>query len=348
MTNIIDNFGMREKIIREEFSDIVGQEETKEQLKTALITGRHLIIVGPPGVGKTTLAKNLARILPDLELSTCPYHCDPKKPVCPECTLKKQRNQKIKTRIVKGAERFVRIQGSPDLTAEDLIGDIDPLKAMKYGPTSIEAFTPGKIFKANYGILFFDEINRCPEKIQNALLQVLEEGKATISGYDVEIETNFIFIGTMNPEDKSTEPLSDVFVDRFDFIRMTYPKSVDEEIKIVRLKGQKLVDFPEKLLRLVLNFIRHLRNDEKLEKKPSVRASIGIYERAQAHALIKHKKRVGIDDVKSVLLSVLAHRMRLKPGYKFTIKKEDFIIEKFKEFEEKYLLEQSQGKGEYL
>ena len=54
--------------------------------------------------------------------------------------------------------------------------------------------------------------------MQNALLQVLEEGKATIGSYDVDIDASFIFVGTMNPEDSSTEKLSDVFIDRFDFI----------------------------------------------------------------------------------------------------------------------------------
>jgi Mg-chelatase subunit ChlI len=91
----------------------------------------------------------------------------------------------------------VRVQGSPDLTSEDLIGDIDPVKALKHGAMSLEAFSPGKIFKANNGVLFFDEINRCPEKLQNALLQVLEERKLTIAGYDVDFGVDFIFVGTM-------------------------------------------------------------------------------------------------------------------------------------------------------
>ena len=66
--------------------------------------------------------------------------------------------------MISGVDRFVRVQGSPDLTAEDLIGDIDPAKAIEHGPLSVEAFTPGKIFKANNGVLFFDEL--CSKSIE--------------------------------------------------------------------------------------------------------------------------------------------------------------------------------------
>ncbi len=333
---------LRRVLLNNDFDDIIDADETKKLLKTALLTNRHIILVGPPGCGKTTLAKNVAKLLPKLELNDCPYHCDPKNPVCPECLEKRKKGIKIKTRIFKGEERFVRVQGSPDLTVEDLIGDLDPVKALKFGPSSIQAFTPGKIFKANYGVLFFDEINRAPERIQNALLQVLQEHKITLSGFDVEVPTNFILIATMNPEDTSTEPLSDVFIDRFDLIPMDYPSTLKEEVRIVKEKGEKLIDFPNKLLVMIVLFIRELRRSDKLEKKPSVRASIGLYERSQAHALLMGRKRVSLDDVKAVLNSVIAHRIRFKPSYKFIIKKEDFIREEFNKilsYEDKELKE---------
>jgi len=165
-----------------QLDEILGQEEVKKQLKSAVIAKRNVIIVGPPGVGKTTIAKGIAKALPE--------------------------------------NIFIRVQGSPDLSAEDLIGDIDPAKALEFGPQSKEAFSPGKLFKADGGVLFFDEVNRCSEKLQNALLQALEEKRVTIGSYDVDVPTNFLFIGTMNPEDSSTEKLSDVFLDRFDLVEM--------------------------------------------------------------------------------------------------------------------------------
>lgn len=311
---------------KDPFTDILGQESAKQGIKSALLMNRHIIIVGAPGIGKTTLAKNIAKLLPDTEvIKGCSYHCTSEEPVCPSC----KQNARHKTIKLDGIKRFIRIQGSPDLTVEDLLGDIDPMKALKFGPLSLEAFTPGKIFKANNGVLFFDELNRCPEKLQNALLQVLEERKATIGSYDVDFDVNFIFISTMNPEDTSTEKLSDVLLDRFDIIYMDYPENIDVEKKIVIMKGKKIANVSNELLDLMVYFVRLLRQDEKLEKKPSVRAVIGLYERSQSNALLKGRKNVEFEDIKDVLVSVLSHRIRLKPSVRYLQSIEEYIKEQF-------------------
>lgn len=315
------------------FIDLLGQTNTKQQVKSALLMDRHVILVGPPGVGKTTFARNVAKLLPEITVNQCEFHCDPKNPVCPRCII----NKKAKTKKIKGEERFIRIQGSPDLTVEDLLGDIDPIKALKYGPLSIEAFTPGKIFRANNGILFFDEVNRCPEKLQNALLQVLQEGTATIGSYTLDLPANFIFIGTMNPEDTSTERLSDVFVDRFDVVNMGYPESLEIEKKIVLMKGKKLdIEFPENILDVAVMFVRILRENKDLEKKPSVRASLGLYERAQANAFLANRKKVTAEDISDAVVSVLNHRIELKPSVRYLQSNEEFIKKELRQFAEEH------------
>jgi magnesium chelatase subunit I len=326
------NENFKRKLMEDDFSDILGQERVKQQLKSALLMERHVILVGQPGMGKTTLAKNIAKLMPEKAVCDCSFNCSPTNPCCPECLEKKKSKQKIRTKTLKGKELFVRVQGSPDLTAEDLIGDIDPVKALKYGPLSVEAFTPGKIFKANQGILFFDEINRCSEKLQNALLQVLEEKKITIGSYSFDFDVSFIFIGTMNPDDRSTEPLSDVFLDRFDLIYMEYPETAELELEIVRKSGKEIVEFPNELLFNVISFIRDLRADNNVEKKPSVRASIGIYERAQSNAFINGRKKVTLKDIHDVIVSVLSHRISLKPSVKFLKSPDDYVREEFEKF----------------
>jgi len=314
----------------QEFKDILGQKSTKQGLKSALILGRHIVICGPPGVGKTTLAKNVAKSLPTINVNDCGFNCDSHKPLCPKCTT-----QKVNSKKISGEQRFVRIQGSPDLTVEDLLGDIDPIKALKFGPLSVEAFTPGKIFKANNGILFFDELNRCPEKLQNALLQVLSEGIATIGSHDIDFPANFLLIATMNPEDSNTEQISDVLLDRFDILYMDYPESFEIEEEIVKLKGWTKIEFPQDLLDFVVEFVRLLRINDKLEKKPSVRATIGLYERAQANAILRDAEQVIFEDIQNAMVSVLAHRIRLKPSAKYLKSPVEFLGEEFKKFSDK-------------
>lgn len=298
---------LKEKVVKNNLDHVVGQKKVKNQLKSAVISNRHVIIVGPPGIGKTTLAKNLTNLLPEIQSE------DGKTSKAP----------------------FVRIQGSPELTTEDLIGDIDPLKALEYGPMSMEAFTPGKIFKADKGILFFDEVNRCTEKLQNSLLQVLEEGSVTIGSYDVDIPSDFLLIGTMNPEESATEPLSDVFLDRFDIIYMEAPSRYKYEEEIVLSKGKKMCDFPEDLLKRTIQYVRDLRMSKDLEKHPSVRATIGIYERSQSNAIVEGRDKVTGDDVEEALISVLSHRIRLKPSLKYVQNTSEYIKEEFEKFEDR-------------
>ncbi|MBI2142289.1 AAA family ATPase [Candidatus Woesearchaeota archaeon] len=314
------------------FPDIIGQGEAKRQLRSALLMSRHVIIIGPPGVGKTTLAKNVARLLP--WKADAANNADNK-----DSNRNSSNNESSESNIYAKlgikTEPFVRVQGSPDLTGEDLIGDIDPVKALEFGPASIEAFTPGKIFRANGGVLFFDELNRCPEKVQNSLLQALEEKEATIGSYSVDIDADFIFIGTMNPQDTSTEKLSDVFIDRFDIIQMGYPESDEIEERIVVEKGKRIAQFSSQLLSLAVGFVRALRENRKLAKLPSVRAAIGLYERSQANALIRGSNTVSVEDIRNAAVSVLAHRMELKPSAKFLLSAEQLVRDEFSDFMKK-------------
>ena len=95
----------------------------------------------------------------------------------------------------------------------------------------------------------------------------------------------------------------------------------------MRKYGEELCDFPNKLLDSTIYFVRMLREDSKLEKLPGVRASLGLYERAQANALLDKRKHVNYNDVKDAMISVLSHRIKLKPSMQYLQKPEEFIKE---------------------
>lgn len=302
-------------------------DATREAILAVLVAGRHLLLEGPPGIGKTTVAKIIASLLPKMEtVADCRYNCSPQKPSCPDC-LGRKKHKKI---IVPGEARFIRIQGSPEMMPEDLMGDLDPVLAMKIGIQDPRAFTPGKIQKAHRKILFIDELNRVPQRTQNTLVQVLEEGITTIAGFDLSSEVDTLVVATENPEEYAgAERVSETLSDRFEQVRVGYP-SLEDEIQILKQYGNIIdnIKTGSDIIRQSVAITHAAREmPDELEKLPSVRTSLSIYEQAQAHARLKKSKQVKKSDVETAAKRVLQGRLSVSTESRY-YEKQDALIEK--------------------
>jgi magnesium chelatase subunit I len=260
----------------------LGPEQVKQDVLAVLYAGRHLLLEGPVGSGKTLMASSIARALPDIELAACDFGCLPEEPACPQCV-----GGGVGRRVVPGAERLVRVQGSPDLLPEDLVGDLDPAAALRFGALDTRALRPGRLLRAHRRICFLDEVNRLSERLQNLLLELLEEGAMTVGGYDHRFAVDTVVVATMNPaEYVGTERLSEALADRFERVRLDYP-TPEDEVRIlterVKLTLPQFDGAPDGAAETVVAFANQLRADAMVRTPPSVRAALSAYELALTH-----------------------------------------------------------------
>ena len=273
---------------------IVGQTYLIDRLLLALLCNHHVLIEGVPGLAKTMSVTTLA--------------------------------QAIKA-------SFQRIQFTPDLLPADLIG------TLVYNPKTTE-FTPkkGPIF-AN--IVLADEVNRSPAKVQSALLEAMQERQVTIGDTSYPLPEPFQVLATQNPiEQEGTYPLPEAQLDRSMFkLKVTYPTKAEEQ-KILRrmarssakpqvepvvtlkdiLRLRALTDeiyMDEKVEEYIVNLVDATRDPEayKLDIAPlirygaSPRATIFLAMAARAQAFLQGRGYVTPQDVKSIGMDVMRHRV---------------------------------------
>ncbi len=283
------------KLIDEIEKVIVGQRYLIERLLVGLLANGHILIEGVPGLAKTLSVKTLAHAV---------------------------------------NTKFQRLQFTPDLLPADLVGTL--IYNPKDGDFTIKK---GPIF-AN--IILADEINRAPAKVQSALLEAMQERQVTIGDTTYKLDDPFLVLATQNPiEHEGTYPLPEAQVDRFMLkLRIDYP-SKEEEYKIMKrmamtdkkiavshvvgpediIRARKIVDevyMDERIEHYIIDVIFATRDPKAyrlgdlaplIQYGASPRASIYLLVAAKAYAFLQGRGYVVPQDVKTIGLDVLRHRV---------------------------------------
>ncbi len=268
----------------------VGKEEAIKLALVAVLCEGHVLIEDVPGIGKTTLAKALSTSL--------------------GCT-------------------FRRIQFTPDLLPTDVTG----LNWFNQKEQAFQ-FRPGPIMSQ---VVLADEINRATPRTQSALLEAMQERQLTVDGVTRQLERPFLVLATQNPiELEGTFPLPEAQIDRFMLrIVLGYPSENEENQILERFRqGDPLADLhavtsPEELLELqklrseirveesvreyIVRVGRETRAHAEIALGASPRATLALYQTAQAWAALQGRDFVLPDDVKQMSPHVLTHRLMISP-----------------------------------
>lgn len=295
----------RDRLVDSVSKAIVGKKDVIELVTYDLLVGGHILFEDFPGLGKTTLAKAVAKAL--------------------------------------GCE-FKRIQFTADLLPADVTGTfvLDEPKGFR--------FLRGPVFAQ---ILLADEINRAPPKTQSALLEAMQEHQVTAENQTFPLPEPFVVFATQNPiEYEGTYPLPEAQMDRFTVrLRMGYPqkddevailelrKALSEELRLVeKVSGpqdltslqSKLEDVyvDEDLKRYIVNLSSQTRTIASVEVGVSPRGSIHLYRLSKAKAACSGRDFVTPDDVKSLAVPALAHRLVLSADYEMKGLRQEAVVEK--------------------
>ncbi len=282
------DFSVVDRIIQNISRVIVGKDRGIELLLVALLADGHVLLEDVPGVGKTLLAKSLAKSI---------------------------------------GGSFSRIQFTPDLLPADITGfNVYDQQAGRF------AFQSGPVIT---NILLADEINRTIPRTQSSLLESMEERQVTVDGQTYRLPRPFFVMATQNPiELEGTFPLPEAQLDRFLLkLRLGYPEK-DEEISMMErfrekdpLESLEAVASPEQITELqaaqkkirisfpvreyIADIVRATRKKKALRFGASPRGSLGLMRAGQALAALWGRGFVLPDDIKHLVLPVLAHRLIL-------------------------------------
>jgi len=265
------------------FPGMVGIDQTvRPQMERALLAGHDVVLLGERGQGKTRLIRSLTGLLdewtPVIEGSELNEH--PYEPVTPWA---KARMDELgdATPITwrHRSERYGEKLATPDTSVGDLIGDVDPIKVAQ-GRTLGDPETVhfGLVPRTNRGIFAVNELPDLAERIQVALLNVLEERDIQVRGYQLRLPLDLLLIASANPEDYTNRgriitPLKDRFGAE---IRTHYPLDLTHEVELVRQEALLHAIVPAHLLETVARFTRLVRESPAVDARSGVSARFAV------------------------------------------------------------------------
>ena len=289
--DVVEFQGQADRIINEVTRALIGKHDALRLALVAMAADGHILIEDLPGLGKTLMARSFASAL--------------------------------------GLD-FKRVQFTPDLMPADITGT----SIYNQASGGFE-FRPGPVFT---NLLLADEINRAPAKTQAALLEAMQERQVTVDGETRPLDVPFLVIATQNPlEFEGTYPLPEAQLDRFlSRLAIGYPDPNDEaqilqrrverredEVVINQVmdkvgfrKMQKALEeihVSRAVIRYIVALVGATRANSQLQVGASPRGALALMKLARGWAALDGRDYVLPDDVKTVAVPALAHRVSLKP-----------------------------------
>jgi magnesium chelatase subunit I len=272
------------------FPGIIGFDQTVlPHLERALLAGHDVILLGERGQGKTRLIRTIAGLLDEWSpvVAGCEINDHPYAPVCARCRrLAAELGDELPVSWRHVSERYGEKLATPDTSVGDLIGDIDPVKVAE-GRTlgDPETIHFGLVPRTNRGVFCLNELPDLAERIQVALLNVLEERDIGVRGYALRLPLDLVLVASANPEDYTNRgriitPLKDRFGAE---IRTHYPMTLDDELALIRQESLISWDgadpatiLPAHLIDVIARFTRLVRASPAVDARSGVSARFAI------------------------------------------------------------------------
>lgn len=268
------------------------------QLERALIAGHDVVLLGERGQGKTRLLRTLVGLLdewtPAVEGSELHEH--PFDPIT-DATRRRvaEEGDDLPITWLHRDERYAEKLATPDTSVADLIGDVDPMRVAegrRLGDPETIHF--GLIPRSNRGIVAINELPDLAERIQVAMLNVMEERDIQIRGYVLRLPLDVLVMASANPEDYTNRgriitPLKDRFGAE---IRTHYPIELDDEIAVIEQEAELVGAVPPVILEILARFTRALRESPSVNQRSGVSARFAIAGAETVAAAARHRATV--------------------------------------------------------